>query len=101
MNTIKLSGKVVKKEKVKKNDYFVKVVLAVPLHLRICDEGIVEQEYYYVSFLLFKMSKEDKSNLRKGSQVRIIGEIGGNCDEDGNNESELIIIPKSITKGVI
>lgn len=98
MNTIKISGKVIKKEKTKKDD--LKIVLAMPLHMKVYDEGTFKQCYSYLSFTLFGLEKEQYDNLRKGNFVEIIGYIAGNCKEDGTPKSDLTILPKSVTKGV-
>lgn len=99
MNTIKIAGKVVKKEKQKKNDSFLNILVAVPLHLKVYDEGNFKQLYNYVSLSLFGLDNDQYTNLRKGNFVEIIGQIVGNSNEDGTEKRDLIVIPKSIMKG--
>lgn len=99
MNTIKIAGKVVKKEKQKKNDTFLNILVAVPLHLKVYDEGNFKQLYNYISLSLFGLDNDQYTNLRKGNFVEIIGQIVGNCNEDGTEKRDLIVIPKSIMKG--
>lgn len=101
MNTFKISGKVVKKEKIKGNDLMVNLVLAIPLGMKVYDEESFTPVYNYLSFSIFGLDKEQYDNLRKGNSVEIIGFITGNCDKDGNKKSELIVLPKSVTKGVM
>ena len=43
-NTIKLYGKVIKKTKDKESSLILNVVLALPINLKIYNEGICEQE---------------------------------------------------------
>ncbi len=99
MNTIKIAGKVIKKEKQKKNELFLDVLIAVPLNLKVYDEGNYIQQYNYFSFTLFGLDKNQYSNLRKGNFVEIIGQVVGNSNEDGTEKNNLIIIPKTIMKG--
>lgn len=98
MNTIKISGKVIKKEKTKEDD--LKIVLAMPLHIKVYDEGTFKQCYNYLSFTILGLEKEQYDNLRKGNSVEIIGYVTGNCNEDGTPKRNLTIYPKSVTKGV-
>lgn len=98
MNTIKIAGKVIKKEYQKKNDT-LNILLAVPLHLKVYDDDNFKQLYHYISISLFGLEKEQYNNLRKNNFVEIIGQIIGNSNEDGSTKSDLIVIPKSVTKG--
>ena len=100
MNSIKVSGKIIRKDKNKKDDRYLKLVLAMPLHMKSFDEGTFKQCYSYLSFTLFGIDKEQYDNLRKGNYVEIIGWILGNCKEDGTIKDNLIICPKTVTKGV-
>lgn len=99
MNAIKIAGKIVKKDKQKKNDSFLNILIAVPLHLKVYDEGNFKQLYSYVSLSLFGVDQDQLSNLRKGNFVEIIGQIVGNSNEDGTEKKDLIVIPKSVMKG--
>ncbi len=99
MNTIKIAGKVLKKEKQKKNDSFLDILIAVPLNMKVYDEGNFIQQYNYFSFTLFGLDENQYTNLRKGNFVEIIGQIAGNSNEDGTEMKNLIIIPKTIMKG--
>lgn len=101
MNVFKISGTVLKKEKQKGEDRTLRLVLAVPLNMKIYSEGTFKPTYDYLSFSLYGLNQDQSSNLRKGNYVEIIGYIIGNCDKDGNNKKELTILPKTITKGVI
>lgn len=101
MNAIRIAGKVLKKEKQKKSDFLLDILIAVPLNLKIYDEGNYIQQYNYFSFTLFGLDKNQYSNLRKGNFVEIVGQIVGNSNEDGTEKNNLIIIPKTVTKGVI
>lgn len=100
MNSIKLAGKVVKKESQKKNDPYLNILIAVPLHMKVYDDGNFKQLYHYISLSLFGVDNEQYANLRKGNFVEIIGQIVGNSNEDGTQKRDLIIIPKSIMRGV-
>lgn len=99
MNAIKIAGKIVKKEKQKKNDPYLNILVAVPLHLKVYDEDTFKQLYNYVSLSLFGLDNDQYTNLRKGNFVEIIGQIVGNSNEDGTEKRDLIIIPKSVMKG--
>ncbi len=101
MNTIKIAGKVLKKEKQKKNDSFLDILIAVPLNMKVYDEGNFIQQYNYFSFTLFGLDENQYTNLRKGNFVEIIGQIIGNSNEDGTEKKNLTIIPKTIMKGGI
>ncbi len=100
MNSIKIAGKVLKKEKQKKNDQYLDILIAVPLHMKVYDDGNFKQLYSYLSFSLFGLNNDQYSNLRKGNFVEIIGQVVGNSNEDGTQKKNLIVIPKSIMKGV-
>ncbi len=100
MNSIKIAGKVLKKEKQKKNDQYLDILIAVPLHMKVYDEGNFKQLYSYLSFSLFGLNNDQYNNLRKGNFVEIIGQVVGNSNEDGTQKKNLIVIPKSIMKGV-
>ena len=100
MNNIKISGKIIKKTKNEIDDRYLRVVLAMPLHIKYYDEGMFKQCFSYLSFDLFGLDKEQYSDLRKGSYVEIYGSVVGNCKEDGTLKNNLIICPKSIMKGV-
>lgn len=99
MNTIKISGKVVKIEKAKNNDYDLKLVIAMPLHMKMYSEGTFKQCYSYLSFILSILEKDQFKDLEVGNFIEIIGDIGGNCKEDGTMTKELIIFPKTVMKG--
>lgn len=99
MNTIKISGKVVKIEKAKNNDYDLKLVIAMPLHMKMYSEGTFKQCYNYLSFILSILEKDQFKDLEVGNFIEIIGDIGGNCKEDGTMIKELIIFPKTVMKG--
>ncbi len=99
MNSIKIAGKVVKKEKQKKNDQYLDILIAVPLHMRVYDDGDFKQLYHYISLSLFGIDSDQYANLRKGNFVEIIGQLVGNSNEDGTVKKGLIVIPKSIMKG--
>lgn len=101
MNLFKISGKVMKKEKVKGNDLILNLVLAIPLGMKVYDAESFVPAYSYLSISLFGLDKEQYDNLRKGNFVEIIGSVTGNSDKEGNKKSELIILPKTITKGVL
>lgn len=100
MNTIKISGKVVKIDKVKNNDYYLKLVIAMPLHMKMFSEGNLKECYSYLSFVLSILEKDQVKDLKVGNSIEIIGVIGGNCKEDGTGIKDLMIFPKSVTKGV-
>jgi len=101
MNTIKISGKVVKIEKIKNNDYDLKLVIAMPLQMKMYSEGTFKQCYSYLSFVLSILEKEQFKDLQEGNFVEIIGVIGGNCKEDGTMTKDLMIFPKTVMKGAI
>lgn len=101
MNTIKISGKVVKLDKVKNNDYYLKLVIAMPLHMKMYSERTFKECYSYLSFVLSILEKEQVKDLKVGNSVEIIGVIGGNCKEDGTDIKDLLIFPKSVTRGVL
>lgn len=100
MNTIKISGKVIKIEKFKDSDYYLKLVIAMPLHMKMYSEETFKECYSYLSFVLSILDKEQVKDLKVGNSVEIIGVIGGNCKEDGTESSDLMIFPKSVMKGV-
>ena len=102
MNTIKISGKIVKKETIKNNKSLLKLVLAMPLHMKSYDpeKGTMKQYYTHLSFTLFGLEKEQYDTLRKGNIVEIIGAVAGNCKADGTMVNELLVCIKSVTKGV-
>jgi len=99
-NTVKLSGIIVKKEKLKNKD--LRIVLAMPLHMKTFDnEGNVKRCFTHFSFTIVGLiEQEEYSILRKGNFVEIIGLITGNCTEDGTILRGLEIIIKSVAKGV-
>ena len=100
MNSIKIAGEIIKKEKSRKNDTFLNVIVAVPLHMKVYGDGNFKQLYNYVSLSLFGLENDQYDILRKGNFVEIIGQIVGNSNEDGKKKRDLIVIPKSIMKGV-
>ena len=100
MNLIKISGKIIQKEKNNKDNRTLKIVIAIPLRMKSFDEdGNVKQCYSYFSCSLIGLDKEQYTNLRKGNYVEITGYICGNCKDDGTIISDTTIFPKSITKG--
>ena len=101
MNYIKIAGKIIKKEKQKKNDDFLNILIAVPLNMKVYSEGNFKQLYNYVSLSLFGLNSEQYTNLRKGNFVEIVGQIIGNSNEEGTKKRDLIVIPKSVMKGGI
>ena len=98
MNNIKISGRVISKTKEKNNSMIINVLLAVPIKYRIYNDGVLEQNYNYLSF---KLIGKNFSNLRKGSYVDIVGYIIGNSDENGNLVEGVFIVPSAISKGVV
>ncbi len=98
MNNIKISGRVISKTKEKNNSMIINVLLAVPIKYRIYNDGVLEQNYNYLSF---KLIGKNFSNLRKGSYVDIVGYIIGNSDENGNLAEGVFIVPSAISKGVV
>lgn len=101
MNSIKIAGRIIKKDKRKKNSLFLNILIAVPLRLKVYDDDSFKQLYNYISVSLFGLDSSQYSTLRKGSFVEIIGQIVGNSNEDGSMKKDLVIIPKAIKKGEI
>lgn len=98
-NTIKLSGIIVKKEKLKNKD--LRIVLAMPMHMKTFDSnGNVKRCFTHFSFTIVGIEDEDYSILRKGNFVEIVGYIHGNCNEEGTILRGLEIMIKSVAKGV-
>ncbi len=99
-NTIKLSGIIVKKEKLKNKD--LRIVLAMPLHMKTFDnEGNVKRCFAHFSFTIVGIIEDEEySILRKGNFVEIVGYITSNCKEDGTILRGVEIIIKSVAKGV-
>lgn len=101
MNTIRLTGKVLKKELIKDNDIAFKILLAIPLNMRVADGDTFKRVYSYLTFTLCGMNIENFTELKVGNYIEIIGNIYGNCDENGNNVGGLTIYPRSIMRGVV
>jgi len=99
-NTIKLSGIIVKKEKLKNKD--LRIVLAMPLQMKTFDnEGNVKRCFAHFSFTIVGLiEQEELSILRKGNFVEIVGLITSNCNEEGTILRGVEIIIKSVAKGV-
>ena len=101
MNTIRLTGKVLKKELVKGNNVAFKILLAIPLNMRVSDGDTFKRVYSYLSFHLCGMNIDSFTELKEGNYIEIIGSVYGNCEEDGSNVVGLTIYPKSIMRGVV
>ena len=99
MNEIKLSGKVLKKEMIK-NSFFIRIVLGVPIKMKVMDNGKFEPLYDNISFLLYEPSSLNVSKIRKGSYIEIVGQVLTNCDKEEAIADELAIMPKNIRKGL-
>jgi len=87
------------KEKQKKNDQYLNILIAVPLHMKVYDDGNFKELCHFISLSLFGVDNEQYVNLRKGTFVEIIGQIVGNSDAEGTLKKDLIVIPKSIMRG--
>ena len=101
MNTIRLTGKVLKKDLLKDNNSAFKILLAIPLNMRVADGDTFKRVYSYLSFTLCGMSLENFTELKEGNYIEITGSIYGNCHENGSNIGELTIYPRSIMRGVV
>ena len=101
MNSIRISGKILQKDKIKNNNNSLKIILAMPLQMQYYDKGTFKQCYSYLSFILAGIDDDQYKYLRKGSYVEIIGCLLGNCKEDGTlKENHLTIVPNTIKKEV-
>lgn len=100
MNLIKISGKIIEKERIEKKDY-INVLLAMPLRIKVYEDGEYKPTYSYIKFGLFGLDEQQYSNLEKGTFIDIIGTVHGNCDKNGKKTGEMLIIPRTITRGVL
>ncbi len=90
----------IKKERQRKKDALVNIIIALPLNMKVYHNGTFKQMYNYVSLALLGVNQEQCAELKKGNLIKISGQIVGNSNENGKNKRDLTIVPKTITKGI-
>lgn len=94
MNEIKLSGKIMKV--VKLNDiHFTRIILGLPLHMKVLNKGSYENCYSYISFLLFEPCNVNLTKIKKGTNIELTGWVLSNSESDDDCGDELAIMLKT------
>lgn len=99
MNEIKLSGKVIKKESLD-NKLFIKLIIELPTKMKVVNDGEIERINNYISVILFSPSSNDYPEIKRNTYIEIRGELLENINKDDEKLTGIIIMPKTIKRGV-
>lgn len=99
MDILILSGIIIKKEVMKEDKRYTKVIIAIPDRMYSYNSKTKEFEetHNYIIFKVFKPNREENKYLTKNNLVLIEGYLMGNCEKDGTTKTE---IPEIFIKSI-